>query len=265
MGNLSAIGRVFYGVSIAALGVLTIIHHDFPYMLIPPRHSWINSHESLLYISGALLILAGACIVLKKWTMPVSLLLGAVLLLTFCFYFVPYEIIGSANFMHFYDWENAIKELTFAGGAFVIAGSYAEENKSLLIRMLTTLIPLGTILYSLTIISYGVSHFLYAREASDYIPSWIPYHLFWMYIAGLGLLASGIAILLKVKIRLAAVLLGAMIFIWVIILHIPKAIDAPMEDKGGEVASGFLALAYCGIAFVIAGDSKKPIAEPVNA
>ena len=257
MGNLTAIGRVFYGVSIAALGVLTIAHQDFPYMLIPPRHSWINSYELLLYIPGALLILAGACIAIKKWIMPVSLLLGAVLLLIFLFYFGPYEIIGSANFMHFYDWENALKELTFAGGAFVIAGCYPQENKNLLIRMLTTLIPLGRILYSLTIISYGISHFLYAREAADYIPGWIPYHLFWMYIAGLGLLASGIAILLKIKMRLAAVLLGAMIFIWVIILHLPKAIAAPIEDKGGEVTSGFLALAYCGIAFVIAGEAKR--------
>ena len=254
MGNLSAIGRIFYGVSIAALGVLTIYYNDFPYMLIPPRHSWINSHQVLLYLSGALLILAGVCIAVKKWTMTASLLLGAVLLFIFCFYFVPYEIIGSANYMHFYDWENGIKELTFAGGAFVIAGRYPEENKNFLIRCLATLIPLGTIIFSLAIISYGVSHFLYAREASDYIPSWIPYHLFWMYIAGLGLLASGIAILLKVKIRLAAVLLGAMIFIWVIILHIPKTVVAPAADKGGEMTSGFLALAYCGIAFVIAGD-----------
>jgi hypothetical protein len=34
-------------------------------------------------------------------------------------------------------------------------------------------------------------------------------------------------------------------------------IAAPVVDRGGEVASAFLALAYCGIAFVIAGDSKK--------
>jgi hypothetical protein len=50
-----------------------------------------------------------------------------------------------------------------------------------------------------------------------------------------------------------ATLLGAMIFIWVIILHIPKAIAASADDAGGEITSAFLALAYCGIAFVIAG------------
>ncbi len=256
MGNLSAAGRIFYGLSIAAMGFLSIYYHDFPYMLIPPKHSRITSHEGFLYVSGGLLILAGACIVFRKKAMPASLLLGGVLLLIFCFYFVPYEFIGSANFMHFYDWENAAKELALSGGAFVIAGCFSEGSKNLLIRCLITLIPLGAIVYSLTIISFGLDHFLYGKEAADYVPSWIPYHLFWMYFAGLALLASGIAILLKIKVRLAATLLGAMIFIWVIILHIPKAIAAPVADKGGEVTSMFIALAYCGIAFVIAGGSQ---------
>ena len=45
-----------------------------------------------------------------------------------------------------------------------------------------------------------------------------------------------------------------MIFIWVVILHIPKAIANPADNTSGEVTSLFLALAYCGTAFVIAGD-----------
>ena len=257
MKNLTAIGRIFYGISMAAMGLLTIYFDDFPYMFIPPGHSWISAHEVVLYISGALLILAGAWIAFGKKIMPVSLLLGTVLLLIFCFYFIPYQLLVSPNYMHFYDWENAIKELTLSSGAFVIAGCYQEQNKNPVISFLRKLIPLGTILFSLTIISYGVLHFVYGREAADYIPSWIPYHVFWIYFAGLALLASGVGILLKIKLRLAAVLLGTMIFIWVLILHIPKAIANPTGGGGGEVSSGFLALAYCGIAFVIAGESKK--------
>jgi hypothetical protein len=54
-----------------------------------------------------------------------------------------------------------------------------------------------------------------------------------------------------------ASLLGVMIFIWFIILHIPRVIDAPITDLEGEVTSSFLALAYSGIAFVIAGAARK--------
>jgi uncharacterized membrane protein len=257
MGNLSKMGRIFYGIAIAAMGFLTILYHDFPYMLIPPKRSWMTNHLIVVYISGALLLVAGACIVLEKMTTRISLLLGSVLLLIYCLYFIPYEFLDSSNYMHFGKWENANKELALSGGAFVIAGSFSKKNENSLMKFLRKLIPLGAILFSLTIISFGINHFLFAKEASDYIPSWIPNHLFWIYFAGAALLGSGIAILLKIKPRLAAALLGTMIFIWVIILHIPKAIAFPIDNQTGEVTSAFLALAYCGIAFVIAGAIKK--------
>jgi uncharacterized membrane protein len=241
------------------MGFQTIYYNDFPYMLIPPKHFWINGLVISAYISGTILILAGVCIVFEKKIMPVSLLLGSVLLLIFCFYYIPYEFMASANYMHFGEWENAAKELALSSGAFVIAGCFSKKNENPFIRFLTRLIPLGAILFSITIISFGVDHFLFAKEASDYIPSWVANHIFWMYFTGLALIGSGIAIILKIKLRLIATLLGTMIFIWFIILHVPRVIVSPFADRGEEVTSAFLALAYCGIAFVIAGATKKKI------
>jgi len=236
---------------------LTIYYDDFPYMLIPPNHSWIPDFAIVAYIFGAMLILAGACIVFEKMIRPASIMLGTVFLLIFCFYFIPYEFLVSSNYMHFGAWENAAKELTLASGAFVIAGCYLEKSENLLFRFMNKLMPLGTILFSTTIISYGIDHFLYGKEAADYVPSWVPYHLFWIYFTGIALLGSGIAIILKIKVRLIASLLGTMIFIWFAILHIPRVVVSPSDYRGSEVASACLALAYSGIAFVIAGTAKK--------
>lgn len=257
MKNLSDIGRIFYGIAIAGLGLQIIYYHDFPYMLIPPNYSGIPGLVLITYIFGIMFIVAGVCIVFEKKVKAVSLLLGSVLLLIFCFYFIPYQFIVSPNYMQFGDWENAAKELTLSGGSFVIAGCFPEKNESFLNRVLGKLIPLGTILFSITIISFGIDHFLFAKEAAGYVPSWVPYHLFWMYFCGVALLGSGLAIILKTKTRLAATLLGAMIFIWFIILHIPRVIVSPADYIESEVASAFIALAYSGIAFVIAGAAKK--------
>ena len=257
MRSISNIGRIFYGIAIAVFGVLTIYYKDFPYMLIPPNHFWIPGFVLLAYISGALLILAGACIVLKKRIRPISLVLGTVLLLIFCFYFIPYEFIVSSNYMHFAEWENAAKELALASGAFVIAGCFPEKNENFLIRFLNKLVPIGVVFFPITIISFGIDHFIYGKDAADYVPSWVPYHVFWIYFAGIALLGSGIAIILKIKPGLIATLLGAMIFTWFIILHVPRVIVSPVADIGGEIASALLALAYSGIAFVIAGTTKK--------
>jgi len=257
MGNLSAIGRKFYGIGTVGMGFLTIYYADFPYMLIPRKHSWIPGLAMVSYIFGGMLIFAGASIFFEKKFRPISLLLASVLLLIFCFYFIPYQLIVSSNFMQFGDWENAGKELALSGGAFVIAGCFSGKKENTLIRFLAKLIPFGTIFFALTMISFGIDHFLYAKEAADYVPSWIPNHIFWIYFAGIPLVGSGIAIILKIKVRLIAALLGTMIFTWFIILHIPYVIASHFADTGGEVTSAFLALAYSGIAFVIAGAAKK--------
>ena len=254
MGNLTNIGRIFYGIAIAAIGFLTIYYRDFPYFLIPPKHTWITDHVLLVYLYGALLLLAGVCIVLGKKLLPASLLLGTGLLLIFCFYFIPYQLMALSNYRHFGDWENAAKELALAGGALVIAG--LDNNGRSVVGFLRKLIPLGTILFALTIISFSIDHFVYAHEAADYVPAWVPNHVMWLYITGSALLAAGIAILFDIKRKLGATLLGVMIFIWVIILHIPRVIVGPM-DNSGESSSAFLALAYCGIAFVIAGAARS--------
>ncbi len=257
MGSLSQIGRIFYGIAMTGMGFLTILYKDFPYMLLPPNHSHIPVLLILAYISGTTFVLTGASIVFKKQTRTISLLLGTVLLLIFCFYFIPYEFMVTSNFMHLGEWENAEKELALSSGAFVIAGCFPEKNKSLPIKYLGKLIPFGAIFFSITMISFGVDHFLYAKDVSEYIPSWVPGHMFWTYLAGTALIGSGLAIILKIRSGLIAALLGTMIFIWFIILHIPKVIASPVADIGDEATSAFLALAYSGIAFVIAGATKK--------
>jgi len=61
----------------------------------------------------------------------------------------------------------------------------------------------------------------------------------------------------KDQARLIAALPGTMIFIWFIILHVPRVIAFPFADIGDEVTSALLALAYSGIAFVMAGSIKR--------
>ena len=101
-------------------------------------------------------------------------------------------------------------------------------------------------------IVFGIDHFLYTEFVATLVPRWIPAPVFWTYFAAVALIGSGVAIILKIKIRLIGILLGIMLFIWFVILHIPRAVADPYVDKGNEVTSVFEALAFSGIAFVIA-------------
>jgi|SRR5450432_1438276 uncharacterized membrane protein YphA (DoxX/SURF4 family) len=259
MGNLSNIGRIFFGIAIAGTGFPTIYYKVFPYMLLPPQNFLLSGPIMLTYIFGTLFILVGVCIVFEKKTRPVSFLFGCVLLLIFCFFFVPYQFMVNPNYMHLAEWENAEKELALAGGAFVIASCFSEKSENSIDRFWGKLMPFGAILFSIPIISFGILHLLFTKEASTLVPLWVPYPIFWTFLAGIALIGSGVAIILKIKPGLIAALLGAMIFIWFIILHIPRVIVSPSADRGDEIVSAFLALAYSGIAFVIAGAAKKKV------
>ena len=141
----------------------------------------------LAYLFGTLFALAGICILFERQTRLASALLGALLLSVFCFYFIPYELLATKNYMHFGEWENSAKELALAGGALVIAGCYTEKPTG---SFLAKLISCGTVIFSITIFSFGIDHYLSAKEAADYVPSWAPYHVFCIYFTGTALFAS---------------------------------------------------------------------------
>jgi uncharacterized membrane protein YphA (DoxX/SURF4 family) len=257
MKNLSKIGRIFYGIALAGTGFPTIYFNAYPYYLLPPLHFLTPGAAILHYITGTLLILVGACIVLEKKIRTVSFLFGCVLLLIFFFLYIPYQFMDIPKHLQLAEWENAEKELSLATGAFIIAACFSGKKENPTNRFWEKLMYFASILFSIPIISFGILHFKFAKEVSIMVPTWIPYPVFWTYLAGIGLLGSGISIILKIKTRFILSLLGTIILIWFLILHIPETIASSYADLGGEITSAFLALAYSGIAFAIAGASKK--------
>lgn len=247
-------GRIFYGIAIAGIGFPSIYYKDYPYVLFPAQPSPI---PALVYIIGTMFILVGACIVFELKIRPVSLLFGSVLLLIFCFYHIPYEFGVNSNYKHPLEWDNAGKVLALAGGAFFIACYSSEKNKNSMNRFWGKSMSFGSILFSIPIILFGILHMLYAKDVSTMVPSWVSHPVFWTYVAGIALMGSGIAIIFKIRPGFIAGLLGTMIFIWFIILHIPRVMASTVADIGGEVTSAFLALAYSGIAFVIARANEQ--------
>jgi len=103
----------------------------------------------------------------------------------------------------------------------------------------------------------GIQHFQFAQFVQTLVPVWIPGHLFWTYFAGVALIAGGFGLFLPPTARLAAVLTGLMIFLWVVLLHIPRALAAAPEQARNEWVAVFEALACAGIGFVLAAGPES--------
>jgi uncharacterized membrane protein YphA (DoxX/SURF4 family) len=262
MEKLTKIGRLFYAMAMVGVGFQQFFYSDFPPMILPPLHASIPGLAIWAWVSGAALMAAGAAIIFEKKARTSSLVLGGILLSLFCFYYIPYELFVDPYYIYLGQWGDAEKELALSGGAFVIAGSFREEKaivqkKLLFIKVLEKFIPLGGIFFSITMISFGIDHFLYTKHVAPLVPSWIPNAFFWTYFAAVALIGAGLSIILKIWVKPIASLLGLMIFLWFILLHIPRGIALPFANMGNEPTSALSALAFSGIAFVIAGSHYK--------
>ena len=249
-------GRIFYGLAIAATGFQQFFFNEFFRIFFPPFQ--IPGLIYFAYLVATWLVIAGMAISLDIRVKFFSYTLACLFLFFFIFCYIPFELFFSPySPIHLGLWISPLKEFAYAGGAFAIANKMpvdinAVKIESRFTRFLDRLAPYGSILFSITMISFGVSHFYYTKTVQDMVPEWIPYHLFWTYFAGIALIGSGVAIILKFHIQLIGNLLGIMIFLWFICLHIPGAISSPLTDNGNEVTSALSALAFSGIAFVIA-------------
>jgi uncharacterized membrane protein len=98
----------------------------------------------------------------------------------------------------------------------------------------------------------GIQHFIWVEFVTSLVPAWIPGALFWTYFAGVALIAGGSGLMVPWTAPLAGTLSGLMVFIWFLILHIPRAMAADPGNARNEWIAVFEALAVSGLAFVVA-------------
>ena len=247
--GLISVGRIFYAIGLIGIGVQHFIFREFITVIFPPWPSWIPGHPLWAYAAGTLLIAAGVAILFNIKGRTVAAITGAFFFLVVVVAQIPSTLTTSPS--HLGAWTVAFKALTMCGGAWLVAGSLKERGANLP-GFLEAIMPLGRFFLPITVIAFGIEHFLYPDFVKTLVPNWIPGHLFWTYFAAVALVSSGLGIIFHFKARLAAFLLGVMIFLWFIMLHIPRAIADPRSGNGNEWTSVCEALAFSGIAFLMA-------------
>jgi len=117
---------------------------------------------------------------------------------------------------------------------------------------------IGIILYALVIGFFGINHFLNGTGFQNTIPSFIPYHIFWVYLTGAALIAAAISFLSGKYTRLAGIFLAVFLLIIVLTIHIP----ALMHTEGSPIVSIALTnlikdTGLAGAALMIAGKGSQ--------
>jgi len=249
MNGLLTAGRIFFAMAMVFFGIQFFIFVSSTSGPLPGP-PWSHGMLSLDWLACVGFIVAGVSIATGRMARLVAMVLGVVLLLYGLLRYVP------ALVERVHDpgpWTVLFEILAMVGGAWVLAASFPADRVGFQSwdNVVWRLADAGRFLIAISLVVFAVQHFMYARFVATLVPAWIPGHLFWAYFTGLAFVAAALAIAAKNMVRLAAMLLGTMFFLWVVLLHIPRVAGA--IRNGNEVTSLFVAVAMCGLSFALAG------------
>jgi uncharacterized membrane protein len=237
--RIAALGRVFFAVGLVAFGIQTVIHGDFVTRAMPAWPAWIPAHPVFAYPVGAIMIAGGSTILFRVWPGPAAAVLATMFLLSVVVLHLPLAVadrpLGGT-------WTNLGKGLVLFGGVVAVTGSFHAASRSAW---------LGRCCLAAFMVLGGIQHFRWTEFVATLVPVWVPGgQLFWTYFAGVALIAGGVGLLVPSISRLAALASGSMMLLWVVLLHVPRAL-ADLNNSG-ETTAAFEALAFSGLAFFLA-------------
>jgi uncharacterized membrane protein len=147
--------------------------------------------------------------------------------------------------------------LWFAGLITLAIGLFAARKSFAAAAGLEKTIVLGPIFFSVPLAVFGAEHFSNARAISQGVPRWMPAHIFWAYFVGLALMSAAVGIALRIRARIAGMLLGIMFICFVLMIHIENAAANPRNRIIWAVV--LRDLAFAGGAFALAASLMKPL------
>jgi uncharacterized membrane protein len=227
--RLMPFGRLFFAVPLA---VFAAQHFTIAKYMAPMVPSWIPGHVFWIYLVGVALVAAALSILFKKYSQLAATLLGIMILLFVVLLHIPRVVASPTDRI---SWTVALRDLAFSGGAFAFAGAQARLQSK---NVTQALVTLARFLIAIAALFFGVEHFLHPEFApgvplEKLTPTWIPFRLFWAYLAGAVLIAAGTCMLVNKEARLAATWLGIMILLMVLVIYLPILIDIPLDIGNG--------------------------------
>jgi uncharacterized membrane protein len=254
-----AAGRWFFGVAVLSSGLLQLVTGAFV-RIVPKLPAWMPAHPFWAYAIGLVLVIAGLALLSERTARIGGAIVGVLVLVMLVLLCLPELVVFptlARPFLHGFMWTKPFKALALVGGAALLVHSLPGGRSVFapLERGLTRLAPLGAAFLALFLVVCGLQHFVYLDFVTAMVPAWIPGQSFWARFTGLALLAGGVGILVPRTAKLAATLSALMIFLWVVMLHIPRAFVGPQHAF--ETAGIFEALALSGVALTVAATRER--------
>jgi uncharacterized membrane protein len=192
--------------------------HDL--MGVVPK--WIPGALFWTYFFGVALLAAAISFILWCYVRLSATLLAV-------FFLIIVTVVDLPNLTtQFHDrifWTLIVRELCFAGGAMVLAGSLTPRT----VPMGKAFVFGGRTIVALVMIFYGIEHFFFPHNVpgvplEKITPSWIPASAAITCFIGAVLILAGIGLFIRRTFRIAAASAGAILVLLVVFFYVPIAV-----------------------------------------
>jgi uncharacterized membrane protein YphA (DoxX/SURF4 family) len=177
-----------------------------------------------VYGSALILLAASVGLCFLRTALPSALTIGA--------YQVVWALTGVPPILSkplsVGSWYGLCEALTSIAGTWILYATLRWRSRA-------SKVPIGgeravraaQVLFGLTCIFYGSSHFTYADYTASMVPAWLPGRLGFAYFTGLSYIAAGIGIILGILPRLAATLVAIMMSLFGLLVWLPSFFAHP--------------------------------------
>ena len=219
--RIASVGHAVFAATMIALGILGLIKGDFIQAWQVPKG--LPGRELLAYACACISLACGIGLLWQRSAAAAArVLLAFFLLLTLLFKasFVLLQPTVEGTYQSL--GENAV----LVAGAWVLYAWFATDWDRHHAGFATGDggVRVARVLYALAMIAFGLSHFAYLNLTTPLVPAWLPWHVGWAYFTGCTYLAAGVAMLIGVCARLAAVLSMAQMAGFTLLVWVPMMV-----------------------------------------
>jgi uncharacterized membrane protein YphA (DoxX/SURF4 family) len=228
LDKVVVLSNLCFALPLAVFGAEHLSAAKFIMMGVPSYVPW---HLFWAYFVGFALLAASLSIATKIQVQWSGLLFGIMLFLFVAMLHIPRVY---ANPRDRIAWAVAIRDMSFAGGGWILAGNALREPGHG--QGESKLITVGRVLIGIAAIFYGVETFLHPRgmpgiPLQKLMSDWIPARPVIGYLTAAILVVAGAAILLAKKTRTAATYLGSWIVLMVVLVYGPILIASLLDPS----------------------------------
>ena len=153
----------------------------------------------------------------------------------------------------FFEFSRTALSMSGAGLALLVIGLLAAKNDIAKARGPNKIVALTNLCFALPLAAFGAEHLSAGKFMMNGVPPYMPWRLFWIYFVGFALTAASLSIATKIEARWSGLLFGIMMFLFVAMLHFPRAVTSGDRISWTIV---FREMSFGGGGWVLAGIAR---------